>query len=718
MNEINSRNFPRLMYFAVPAIPLIAAGNYSLGMNPEVALFVWEFLALLLCGWVSISRPVAMKNMVFSPSFITAAAFSAWVLLSVLWSVVFNDALWESLRYLTGFLLFATIVLVRPDEVKTRRVIFLLFAAASIAALYGIYQGAWGFSKMLRFASENNFSAEDIRLLKETQRPFSTFFHTNAFAGYLAAMIPLAALFIFGVEKKSLKLLAVLMLAFLVVALMYTMSRGGWLCAATGMLAMLPYLLKRRGAAAAVSLILIALFSVAIFYGIDKASEMAQGTGTETSSAVSPVERIEALGGEGGDVSVGSRISYWKTALRMGVDFQPMGAGMGAYEHLNRKYLEEPVYSRNPHNIWIQFFAEIGIVGFLLFAAFIVSLLREALREIKSGGKGSETVYVLTVSLLVMLLHSSFDLDIDGPAFGFTLFVFAGLIVSRRQSGLPEAAAGSTEIILRTVVVAVLVVAVVGLHFLNMIASNYSQLSDISAENGSQEKAAGFIDESMDVWPFNPVIAYKQSVMNSNLFDKTGNAELLEKALDGARKAVELNPYQSEYYAGLAMLYEQKGAKQDALEAASKAADLYPIGIRYHTLFAHMTALDGRRSEALNIIDNALRHAENYVRFKSPDGYDVLEAMFVKASILNDMKEFDKALTVYDSMSEYLDRGLVISPFSSSRRVKESHDGIRTRIAEFRKKTELEKTKAELDKSEDKPSEDKSVQEVVEPEKQ
>ena len=50
MNEINSRNFPRLMYFAVPAIPLIAAGNYSLGVNPEVALFVWEFLALLLCG--------------------------------------------------------------------------------------------------------------------------------------------------------------------------------------------------------------------------------------------------------------------------------------------------------------------------------------------------------------------------------------------------------------------------------------------------------------------------------------------------------------------------------------------------------------------------------------------------------------------------------------------------------------------------------------------
>lgn len=680
------------MYVVIPAIPLIAAGNYSFGMNAEVSLFVWEFLAVLLWGWVSVSRPRAMKDFARLPSFIAVSAFMSWMLFSVAWSVVFNDALFESLRYLSGFLLFMAILQINPDDRQSRRLIILLFATSAIAAIYGIYQGVWGFSEMLKFAIANGFSDDDIRLLRETQRPFSTFFHTNTFAGYLAAMIPLGVLAFLYIRKIFLRVLIAIAFVDVLVALIFTSSRGGWLCAGIVSAAMILFLFKRYGYKSAAVFVLTLLLSTAVYFGIQKSSELVS-EGETVSSAGSPIERVEALVASD-DISKSSRVVYWQTATRMGFDYQPFGAGMGAYEQLNRQYLRVPAYSRNPHNIWIQYFSEIGVIGLLLFIAFLITLLLEGIRIIKSGGDEGETAFVIMLSAAALLLHASFDLDMDGPATGLTLFAIAGLIVSRRLPDL-HSPVGSSERILRTVMATGVIVCVVGLHFINMISANYSNLSDLSSENGSKEKAAEFNAESVDMWPYNPVSTYKQSVLYSDLYDKTGNKAFFEKAVAYVHKAIELNPYQAEYFAALAMLLEQNGANEEALSAALKATKLYPIGIRYHTLFAHMTSLYGSKEEAVNILDNALRNAENYIKYKSPDGYDVLEAQFVKASILNDLKEFDKALAEYDRMSDYLANGLVISPFSSSRHVKDSVDGIKTRISSFREKTQVEKIKAE-----------------------
>ncbi|MGZ3740738.1 MAG: O-antigen ligase family protein, partial [Bdellovibrionota bacterium] len=100
-----------------------------------------------------------------------------------------------------------------------------------------------------------------------------------------------------------------------------------------------------------------------------------------------------------------SRITYWKAGIRMVIKSPVYGVGFGRYPKEYQSNAGEGEQfefgERTAHSTWILALAETGVPGFVLFMAFIFSVLRMAKRVMLSEPD-------LFVSLIAYLIAISF----------------------------------------------------------------------------------------------------------------------------------------------------------------------------------------------------------------------------------------------------------------------------------------------------------------------
>lgn len=134
--------------------------------------------------------------------------------------------------------------------------------------------------------------------------------------------------------------------------------------------------------------------------------------------------------------SIGHRAYNYRTVPKMISERPIVGHGTGAYHTEICRFLEKPewcdIFRWHPHNQFLFFGADHGVVGMLLYALLLVSLYRLAKRSDRVQGK------VLLVCLTSILLMDSM---INSPLFSsreshFFLFMMA-LLISMNRPSLP-----------------------------------------------------------------------------------------------------------------------------------------------------------------------------------------------------------------------------------------------------------------------------------------
>jgi O-antigen ligase len=126
--------------------------------------------------------------------------------------------------------------------------------------------------------------------------------------------------------------------------------------------------------------------------------------------------------------SIGHRAYNYRTVPKMIAESPIVGHGTGAYHTEVCRFLEKPewcdTFRWHPHNQFLFFAADHGLIGVLLYAALLLSLYRVAMRSDYAQAK------VLLVSLTSILLVDSM---INSPLFSsreshFLLFMMALLV--------------------------------------------------------------------------------------------------------------------------------------------------------------------------------------------------------------------------------------------------------------------------------------------------
>lgn len=226
---------------------------------------------------------------------------------------------------------------------EIREIIYALGLSLVISLLYGFWQFAFGIEA-------GDVKWVDPQAFPELkQRIFSTWENPNIFAGYLDMMIALAFSFLLRLkDKRSRWLLAGLLVA-LFAALALTYARGAFL--AVGIVLLLYGMFRDWR---------VLLGGGMLFFG---ALYLDPALLTRITSVFTQI-----------DTSMEMREALWVSTLAMIGDHPFMGIGWGAYYMVYPNYdfylQGAPVLIVHAHNLYLNYAAEIGIIGALAFLWF------------------------------------------------------------------------------------------------------------------------------------------------------------------------------------------------------------------------------------------------------------------------------------------------------------------------------------------------------------
>jgi len=302
-----------------------------------------------------------------------------------------------------------------------------IFVMALLEAFYGIYSYLSG---SLLFDP----SWIDMPLSKSAVT--GTYLNHNHFAG-LMYMSALSGLGLVGYawsvkgdwsQRLSRAGLPLIGCAVLSAALVLSVSRGGWISMAFGvMIFLLSLFLSSRPRLFMVlggALLAVIILSVVVI-GIDKGE-----VGEQAST-------LQALSSLPEDLSASQRISIWKSTVEMIKDHPVTGTGWGTFRSVFPMYRQDRLFLgvRFAHNDYLQFASETGITGILLFLVFLAFLLYEgSLSIMRDKGNSLNWIYPgIVAAISAVLVHELVDFNLMVPSNSILFFSLAGLIAGRKE---------------------------------------------------------------------------------------------------------------------------------------------------------------------------------------------------------------------------------------------------------------------------------------------
>ena len=252
----------------------------------------------------------------------------------------------------------------------------------------------------------------------------------NDFSLSLVILLPFSLELVMGAQKKSHKILYIVLLAILILAIIGTQSRG----ASLGMGTAFAYLWWRspRKGPALVALA-IALFGV-LLYAPDVY-----------------FSRMKTLSNPEQESSAEARLRAWKAGARMAQD-HILGVGAGNFPNNFPKYRDNdaPVRWMTAHSMYFLALGELGFAGLLLVLGLVFG---NVLGNVKLRNKvvlqetGPPEQVKADVRLLNMLAASALGFSVSGAFLSVTyyphLYVLTALFIATRQivaSGYPALA--------------------------------------------------------------------------------------------------------------------------------------------------------------------------------------------------------------------------------------------------------------------------------------
>jgi O-antigen ligase len=218
-------------------------------------------------------------------------------------------------------------------------------------------------------------------------RATGTFEDPNLAAAYL--IISLGFCLVYNHSRKSLTTRIPFNLFIIIFALLLTSSRGGVLGLGLGFIFVILINLTNKGIRQITKIVAVFIMISAVIFIINFIYPL--------DFINTSLERITNVGSDESGTSL--RLLLWKTALTLWQDNPFLGVGFGQYlanaHHLNSSIVNIP------HNTYLSFLAETGIIGFISFFSLPIYLFFKLFKLIKTGDTVSIFLFVSFSGIMV-----------------------------------------------------------------------------------------------------------------------------------------------------------------------------------------------------------------------------------------------------------------------------------------------------------------------------
>ncbi len=395
-------------------IPFFAIGNVML--KAGLVLTAVSVLVTVTASWPA----VRVRLRMVTPFLAVAVAFLAWLAASVLWAFDTQGAVSQLWKQVISVGIFAAVALLVDSKRHVRLIVAAFVLGAAITALCALL----GFSG----GPVNSLPGEG-RLQGGTGDP-------NVLGAAVIAGLVLSAGLLKGARAPASRLLLLGAFVIFGLAAAGTGSRGGTVAVIAAFLLALLVMPRERKA----------VLGVAVAGLLAGAVWLASSPGS--------LHRLTNFGDRGD-----GRSDLWRIAWEMGVHHPVQGVGLENFIPLAPQYVLHPgaltfihLITEKPvvvHNTYLQFFAETGIVGVLLFLILVTMSLGGALKAASVSEKAGDLdfaqlcrcIFVAAAALLVAGFFISAGVD-------YKLWAVLGLgpavlaIARRREASEPVARFG------------------------------------------------------------------------------------------------------------------------------------------------------------------------------------------------------------------------------------------------------------------------------------
>ena len=282
--------------------------------------------------------------------------------------------------------LFVLFTIVIQNAVTTKRqfdaLIYAFVASGAAVSAYGVYQYVFGAVNATAWLDATMFSDIGIRV-------YSTLDNPNVLAEYLLLVIPFAGACIIAAKGLIKKVFFTGCLGLMLLCMVLTYARGGWL----GLIiaaAVFLVILDRR-------FILLGVAGLILLYFTLPATIL---------------NRFLSIGNIG-DSSTAYRVSIWLATLAMLKDywFTGIGPGSAAFNRIYPLYSYNTVHAPHAHNLYLQIVCDAGIISLVIFCVILFDYFRSLCAAVsREQDKTSKIFQIAAISsVLGFLVQSATD---------------------------------------------------------------------------------------------------------------------------------------------------------------------------------------------------------------------------------------------------------------------------------------------------------------------
>ncbi|MBN4062955.1 MAG: hypothetical protein COA82_12455 [Alkaliphilus sp.] len=268
--------------------------------------------------------------------------------------------------------------------------------------------------------------------------------------------------------------------------------------------------------------------------------------------------------------SARTRIDYVITGMSMFKSNPIIGAGGGAWKAQFSKYQNEPFFSTQAHNHYIQTVVETGVFGILLVLMLIALLLYKlVLAALK---KDTIRISIIT-GLLALLAHSVLDFNFSFLSIALTFWALLGTIQPYDDNiklGLPKFILSPISALL---VIAPLLIFTISLYS----GYNYGIKAVQAAEEGNFERATEYFETAVKRDPFQNTFRVDLGHMMRQKSVQLGQEDILIASEEHYLKALKLAPTNALMFQQATSYFMAVGQFDKAIELIDKSVRLAPL---------------------------------------------------------------------------------------------------------------------------------------------
>ena len=395
-----------------------------------------------------------------------------------------------------------------------------------------------------------------------------TLYNPNSFSGFLGMVYPMA-LFIFIQGQKKGWLLPV---GFIFLANLLSLSRVGIGTLLLTSLAALIFLFYRKDRSSLIKLLLTLLLSVFTYSLL----VLLRGKLFDLTSEVSLL-RDPIL------VASTSRFKIWVGTLPMIFHHPFFGVGLRSFEDFFKHFNDPQLIWPRPHahNLFLHITSEIGTIGFLFLIGFIFMTLSSALKQYKKTGDSQAKLFffLLLLALSGFLFNNLVEYNWEHPVFQVLFYFMSSLALAGREWTIPLSR------IYKMILSGSLTLFFIFYVGFPSLGHTYLDKAKVALAQGD-ERGLDYLIKASTFNPYDSEPYLVLSLMYEGAWVKTKKEAFLQKAIGAKTKAAHLSPMDPGLYLDLGKLLEKGKRREEARACYEKAMDIDPYTLKYREALA------------------------------------------------------------------------------------------------------------------------------------